>query len=149
MSSLVHRLKTDHPSITFFQTDEFSWSPQTKTVSYNPAGAHASAQLLHELSHALLNHTEYRRDIELIAMETAAWEHAHQLAATYRHKLDEDVIQDHLDTYREWLHTRSTCPECKATGFQTGPAIYECPACTAQWRVNEARLCNLRRYTIK
>jgi lipopolysaccharide biosynthesis regulator YciM len=105
--------------------------------------------LIHELAHALLNHKNYRRDIELIEMETAAWHEAKQYGEKYNVEIKEDVIQDHLDTYRDWLHARSSCPNCLATGYQTKHLTYECPACTHSWKVNEARLCALRRYGIK
>ncbi len=146
-SSLLNKLKTDFPELTFSSSSAFSWSPTTKTVSYHLEEAHAGAFLLHELSHGILNHQEYKRDIELIAMETAAWEKAKALASTYAVPVHEDTVEDSLDTYREWLHSRSSCPECTATGFQTSKNTYECAACSHTWRVNEARLCALRRYT--
>ena len=148
MSSLIHKLKTTFPDIAFVEAEQFSWSPRQQTVFYNPKQAHASHLLLHELSHALLGHTTYRRDIELVAMETAAWEKAREYAEQYTIRFNEAVIQDHLDTYREWLHARSTCPQCSANGYQTEAFTYECPACTHTWRVNEARLCALRRYSL-
>lgn len=148
MSSLIHKLKTDYPTLIFFESDQFSWSPVTHTVSYDPELPHASALLLHELSHGLLDHREYKRDVELLAMEAAAWEKAKELAEHYSVKLSEHVIQTHLDTYRDWMHARSTCPECTATGYQDSPAHYTCPACAHEWRVNEARLCGLKRYTV-
>lgn len=147
MSSLIHKLKTTHSDISFLEAEQFSWSPRNRTVFYNAEQPHASLLLLHELSHALLGHADYRRDIELIAMETAAWEGAKEHAETYNVRLNDDVVQDHLDTYREWLHARSTCPNCSANGYQVEKFEYECPACSHRWRVNEARLCALRRYS--
>lgn len=154
MSLLIQTLKNAYPDLTFSEAEQFSWSPSKKTVFYNPTLPHATSLLLHELSHALLEHRNYQRDIELIAMETAAWEKAQLLANEYVAILNdpsldisEDAIQDHLDTYRDWLHARSTCPQCSATGFQTGKSTYACPACSHTWRVNEARLCALRRYS--
>lgn len=148
MSSLIHKLKTDYPALTFFESDQFAWSPVTQTVSFEPDQPHASELLLHELSHGLLGHRDYTRDVELLAMETAAWEKAKTLAEHYSVRMSEHVIQTHLDTYREWMHARSTCPECTATGYQTSKAQYACAACTHQWRVNEARLCGLKRYKV-
>lgn len=148
MSSLIHKLKNDFPTITFFESDQFSWSPPSLTVSYNPELPHASQLLLHELSHGLLEHHDYQRDVELLAMETAAWEKAKQLADDYSVRLSESVVQPHLDTYRDWMHARSTCPECTATGYQTARAHYSCPACGHEWRVNEARICGLKRYKL-
>jgi hypothetical protein len=149
MSSLIHKLKADFPEILFFETEQFSWSPVTATVSYAPNQPHAVALLLHELAHGLLGHREYRRDIELLAMETTAWEKAKELAEHYTVRLPGAVIQDHLDTYREWMDARSTCPECHATGYQTSHHQYACPACTHEWRVNEARLCGLKRSKVR
>jgi len=148
MSSLIHKLKETYPEIAFVKAEQFSWSPSSRTVFYNPDQSHATHLLLHELSHALLDHREYKRDIELIAMETAAWEEAKTYAETFNVRFSEDVIQDHLDTYRDWLHARSTCPQCSANGYQTEAFHYECPACSHKWRVNEARLCALRRYSV-
>ncbi|MGH7218228.1 MAG: hypothetical protein ACREGE_02190 [Candidatus Microsaccharimonas sp.] len=145
--SLIETLKTTYPQFTFSEAERFSWSPSEHTIFYTPKEPNAVALLLHELSHGLLGHREYRRDVELVAMETAAWEEAEKQAKLLSTMLDDDVAQDHIDTYREWLHARSTCPECKANGYQTGASAYECPACTHTWRVNEARICALRRYS--
>lgn len=148
MSSLIKKLKAAHPSITFIEADQFSWAPATRTVSFNPKEPHASLLLLHELSHASLDHREYRRDVELVTMETCAWEKAKEHAETYGVRLNDDVVQDNLDTYRDWLHSRSSCPGCSANGYQVETQLYECPACSHKWKVNEARLCSLRRYSL-
>lgn len=147
--SLIKTLKSRHSRLLFEEADEFWWSPNTETIFYSPSAPHAEALLIHELSHALLRHTYYTRDIELVAMETEAWDEAKKYIQTLTHTpviIKDDIIQDHLDTYREWLHSRSTCPNCSANGYQTGPSSYQCPACTQTWRVNEARICALRRY---
>jgi hypothetical protein len=149
MSSLIHKLKTTHPDIAFVQGEEFLWSPSNRTIFYNPEAPQASLLLLHEFSHSVLDHHTYNRDVELIAMESAAWEHAATLAEEYAVRFNDDVVQDHLDTYREWLHARSLCPECTANGYQTTTNTYQCPACLHQWRVNEARICALRRYKVQ
>ena len=148
ISSLIHKLKTDYPKFSFIEAEQFSWSPDTHTVNYSRGPAHASSLLLHELSHGVLDHHQYERDVQLLAIETAAWEKAKELAEHYHVRLTENTIQDHLDTYREWMHARSTCPECTATGYQSTKSTYSCPACTHEWRVNEARLCGLKRYKI-
>ena len=147
--SLLDKLKTDNPQFTFITGDTFLWIPETHTVFYDESAPDGDALLLHEVSHGLLDHQEYKRDVELLAIEAAAWEKAKQLAKEYSYTLSEAVAEDHLDTYRDWLHARSTCPECTATGYQSGNEVYSCPACTMQWRVNEARVCELRRYKQK
>ena len=148
IASLIHKLQADLPALTFIEAEHFSWTADDQTVSYAPKEPQAEGLLLHEVSHGLLGHNEYRRDVELIAMETAAWERAKGLASTYGIAINDELIQDNLDTYRDWLHDRSTCPECTATGYQTDKATYTCPACSHSWRVNEARLCQLRRYSL-
>lgn len=149
LSLLVATLKKRYPDFSFTEAEHFSWSPTEQAILYNASEPNAPLLLLHELSHALLKHSKYRRDVELIAMETAAWEKARALTAEFEISYDEDVAQDHLDTYREWLHARSTCPNCSANGYQIEAFRYECPACTHSWRVNEARVCALRRYSNK
>ncbi|NCO10284.1 hypothetical protein GW746_02560 [Candidatus Saccharibacteria bacterium] len=146
--SLLNSLQRDFPHITFRESDAFSWSPTEKAVSYSPTDPDADALILHELSHAILGHEEYPKDVALLAMETAAWDHAKGLADTYKVVVEDDTAEANLDTYRDWLHARSTCPACKATGYETTPRTYSCVACSGSWTVNEARLCALRRYKI-
>ena len=148
MSSLLHKLEKKYPDITFTETDMFSWVPATRTITYTNELEHSPSLLIHELAHAVLNHGDYQRDVQLLTMETEAWETAQGLAKTYRVKLSEMVQESYLDTYRYWMHRRSTCPECTATGYQTGKTAYTCPACSHEWRVNEARTCGLKRYKL-
>jgi lipopolysaccharide biosynthesis regulator YciM len=126
------------------------WSPGNQTVYYaeNSTDKDGYAYLLHELSHGLLEHTDYDRDVALITMERAAWDKANELAVKYDLTIDDDLVESNLDSYRDWLHARSTCPNCGATGLQTKKLGYSCPACDQKWRVNEARVCALRRFTI-
>lgn len=148
-TSLVNRLKEDYPQFIFVNADEFWWSAERKTVYLNPDADHNEEYALHELSHALLNHVGYRADIDLIKLERDAWEYARTtLGPRYNLNIDENIIQNNLDTYREWLHARSKCPDCTSTGIQTTTSEYRCIACRHTWRVNEARLCALRRYSL-
>lgn len=147
-ASLVSRLTTDFPDLHFRPGDAFRWSAEEKTIYYD-ATSHDNAALLHEVGHAVLTHSDYSRDIELLQMERDAWNYASTtLSAPYATTISDDTIQESLDSYRDWLHARSTCPACHATGFQTKKQQYCCPACKHNWRVNEARLCGLRRYSV-
>lgn len=146
--SLLPRLTLDFPDITFAPAQRFSWSPSTSTVFYDESASNDFATLLHELSHGILGHHTYSKDIELLSMEAAAWDKAIILAQTYNLTIDTDTAEGNLDTYREWLHARSTCPDCQATGYQTTKQTYHCVACHTDWRVNEARLCGLKRYSL-
>ena len=62
-------------------------------------------------------------------MESEAWEKARELASKYNIEVDEDLIQDELDTYRDWLHSKSKCKKCGLTCYQTPDCVYHCPRC--------------------
>lgn len=148
LTSLVTKLSADFPELSLVPSDAFSWDPSKKSIFYATKFPSSAALLLHELSHALLDHDSYEKDIQLVAMERDAWGKAVELAAKYGVDTDEDMVQDHLDSYREWMHARSRCPSCDAVGVQSGKNTYHCVACRADWTVNEARLCGLKRYKI-
>lgn len=146
ITSLIKRLREDYPAITLEEKSYFRWSHRRNLISYNPSHPDATAHLLHEYGHASLGHSDYMRDIELIRMEQEAWKYAtSKLSEQYHTPLDQETIEDAMDTYREWLHERSSCPSCGATGVQKDVRLYRCLACGQGWNVNEARLCGLRR----
>lgn len=130
----------------FIQSDDFRWSPNDNTVYYRrPKHNEDIWSLLHEIAHAELGHTTFNLDIELLNHETQAWAHATSvLAPRFGVRIDDEYMQDHLDTYREWMFERSLCPTCGQTGLQT-QNTYRCINCRCLWRANEARLCALRR----
>lgn len=155
ITSLVRSLRSSAASepqlhsLTLKKGELFSWNHTACAITYNPKVENAEAYLLHEFSHALLGHKEYMQDIDLLKMERAAWDKALALAGTLDVNIDDNLIESALDTYRDWLHDRSTCPTCSATGIETAKQQYECITCHTTWHVNEARDCSLRRYTIK
>ncbi len=145
---LLARLKEDHPGITFTPGDDYLWSATTRTLMYD-AEASDGLYLLHELGHALLGHANFTLDIELLAQEREAWGFVcTELAKRYGVTTDDRIIQDSLETYRDWLHARSCCPRCAQTGLQTKTSTYVCINCRCSWRPNDARRCALRRYTL-
>lgn len=147
-TSLANNLQPDFSAFIFKASDEFRWAPQENTIFYDQT-SDDYASLLHELAHAVLQHENYTKDITLIEMERDAWQYAvTTLAPKYKTTINDNIVQDSLDTYRDWLHARSTCPNCKATGVQTKKSQYKCVLCATQWRVNDARICALRRYTL-
>jgi hypothetical protein len=149
ISLLVDTIQKEFPHLQFVEGHLFSWSPETATISYDKNSEDIAA-LLHEVAHADLAHTTYSRDMTLIEMERDAWTHTRTiLAPRYEITIPEDTIEDSLDTYREWLHARSTCPACGITGIQADLSTYNCLACNIRWHVNEARACGLRRSILK
>lgn len=145
-NSLIKKLRLDYPQFNFKESDNFLWSPDDNTVYYSNKSSDCEYFAIHELSHALLDHREYKRDIVLLTMERDAWEKAKEIAKKYNIEIDDDFIQSNLDTYRDWMHKRSTCPDCSAVGLQSDKIHYKCVVCGHNWRVNEARTCALRRY---
>ena len=147
-SLLLSKIEKSFPKIRFKKDAVFSWSPSDHTVHYIDNNDDIS--LLHEVAHAALGHKAYTRDIELLTIEREAWDYAvSTLSEQFDVSIDVAQVDTMIDTYREWLHARSLCPTCQATGIQADKTHYCCLACTTTWRVNEARTCALRRYKTK
>lgn len=153
MEKLIEELSKDFPDLEFIVGDTFSWSPKTKQITYNNKATKNSKiktwSMLHEVGHALLDHQDYGSDFELLLLETAAWDKACALAAKYAVSIDPDHVQDCLDTYRDWLHRRSTCPQCGIKNFQSSSTHYTCHNCSAVWRVSSDRFCRPYRHLAK
>lgn len=155
ITSLARQLQSDarlYPELrhlTLTEGEMFAWNHTASAITYDPHATQAEALLMHEYGHALLGHVGYAHDIDLVKIERAAWDKALEIAHHYHVSIPKDLVEESLDTYRDWLHDRSLCPSCEATGIQTAPQQYRCLACGTSWRVNEARTCALRRYRTK
>jgi hypothetical protein len=150
MDKLIARLEVEFPSLRFTPGRQFYWSPETAEIFYKSksAGKRATWSLLHETGHALLGHQGYEADFELLRLEVAAWEKAKELAQSLEIEIDEDHIQDCLDTYRDWLYKRSICPNCTTKCLQQGDFVhYRCFNCHTTWRVTASRFCRAYRST--
>ena len=149
MLDLVARLRTAHPDLKFIAAESFYWCPETTEVFYDQSRAHeiaSSWSLLHETSHALLGHTLYKADVELLHLEVAAWSHAVSIAHQYGVKIEDEYVQDCLDTYRDWLYRRSVCPGCGTQCLQIDDSNhYCCFNCHARWHVSPSRFCRAYR----
>ena len=143
MKKVIKQIETIYPNINLEPGVNFYWSPQNKTVFYKLDNETDEGiwALLHESGHALLDHVQYYTDIELVLMEVEAWEKAKELAKTLKIEIDEDHIQDCLDSYRDWLHKRSLCPDCQLSGIQTKTNTYSCIFCQNKWKVSSERFC--------
>jgi sulfur relay (sulfurtransferase) DsrC/TusE family protein len=141
---LAAQLQKLHPGIRFEAGSSFHWSPSSQTVIYKaseliqPEGQWA---LIHETGHARLQHQDYQTDYELVLMEVAAWQEARILARELGVNIDEEHIQDCLDTYRDWQHQRATCPRCANVSLQQSPREYHCHNCNNRWQVSASRFC--------
>lgn len=128
--TLLPRLQTDHPELRFVSGKKFAFRPP-RTIVIGPEEPRDDLLLLHELGHALSRHQHFTSDAARLKLEVAAWAKAEELAAHYQVPWDEELVQTELDTYRDWLHSRSRCPHCGLTRYQTTDGAYHCPRCDA------------------
>lgn len=142
------KLQADFAQFEFVRDEAFYWSFKKNSIFYTEE-SNFEAKILHELGHALRGHRSFEKDIDLLKMELEAWEKAKIIALEYGVKISQNLIEDHLDTYRDWLHRRSLCPNCQINGFQMKNGDYRCPACESEWRANSAKFQELRRRKIK
>ncbi len=142
MKRLVNQLQLRLPKVSFQEGEAFCWSPKDVTITFRSGGQIADQwSLLHEAAHALAGHQTYASDLELLLMEVEAWDKARTLGEEFGVIINEDHIQDCLDTYRDWLHQRSTCPRCSVVSLQISPQEYLCHNCDARWQVSASRFC--------
>lgn len=149
MDKLLSQLATDFPDLVFMSGEEFCWSPKTHTVVFRRSKDSPTSEwaLLHEIGHALLGHHSYKSDLELISLEAQAWDKAKELGQEYGYQIDNDHIEDCMDTYRDWLHQRSSCPACSTQCLQQDARHYRCFNCGQVWTVTSSRFC--RPYRLK
>lgn len=143
MKHLIQKLQHDHPEFSYIESTRFAWSPKDRSIHFESTGnvTDASVTLLHELAHGILGHTTFTTDFELLKIEVEAWQHAMTLGEAYEVNIPDEHVQSCLDTYRDWLHIRSTCPTCECHGFQGSDLSYRCINCGSAWTVSSSRSC--------
>jgi hypothetical protein len=130
-------IKDRFPQFTFVPHDVFHWSPKDNTIYYNQNNLHEPEgifQLLHEVGHGLAGHTTYDSGIQLIKIESEAWDHAKKIASSYNLKISSKQIEQCLDSYRDWLYLRSCCPNCSTIAIETKANHYRCFNCLQKWK---------------
>lgn len=141
-ATLVRKLRIDYPSLEFIPAKRLCWSPRKQQVFYQVANDNPGVWgLLHELGHAELGHVSYETDVELVSKEAQAWKAATIIGQRYHITIEREHIENCLDTYRDWLHRRSTCPTCGVNSLQKAPTLYICVNCHATWLVTHSKFC--------
>ena len=130
LKSLIAKLRADYPALVIKSGDRVKFTPPNKLFY---ASNTKPLELLHELGHYLIKHNDYSSDIELLRIESEAWAKARELCRQYDIKWNEDLAQDSLDTYRDWLHVTSLCKNCNLAGYQDEDGLYHCALCGAKW----------------
>ncbi len=143
-NSLLSKLQKQLPEVTFTEAATFYWSPGTNTIHMNsPALESPEGQwaLLHEAAHAVLGHQGYLTDAGLLILEVEAWQAAQQMSEDMAINIDDEHVQDCLNTYRDWVYARSACPTCGLNSLQIDETTYQCLNCSARWSVSQSRFC--------
>ncbi len=130
LNKLVAKLRQDYPELSISSGEETKFTPP-RLIFYAPGTT--ALELLHELGHYLVKKNSYTSDIELVRIESEAWAKAHELCQQYGVKWDQEYAEDHLDTYRNWLHVVSLCKNCQLAGYQDDSGNYHCPLCGFKW----------------
>lgn len=125
-ATFLAKIKSDFPSLKFIPGERFTFRPP-KTVVVEPEGD--PLLLLHEIGHALSGEYDFKTEVGRLKIEVKAWEKAKELAPKYEIDIDEDLIEGELDSYRDFLHQKSRCPNCGLTRFQTPDGTFYCPRC--------------------
>ncbi len=134
MQNLIKRIASDYPELKLSEGVRFQFSPPNHLYYSTKKADHPELLLLHELGHYLINETDYTTDIELLEIEAKAWSKARELCTAYHLEYDEDFAEDHLDSYRDYLHYSSLCKNCQLAGYQDDSGAYHCALCGATWR---------------
>lgn len=129
LNSLLKQLQNDYPEFVFRPSGKKYLFRPPRTIVLGPDKKMPELLLLHELSHAVLQHFSFDTDIKRLKMESDAWAKTKELAKKYGVEVDDDYIEDQLDTYRDWLHAKSKCKKCGLTRFETPDGKWHCPFC--------------------
>lgn len=149
----VERVILDFPEVRFRRkARKFAYRLMGNVPTVFLGGPQPNFALLtlHELGHALCKHKDYIVDVQRLKIECEAWERAKTVFLEYCAKAydedgnvrdgelvrilpewDEEMVQEKLDTYRDWLHVKSKCKRCGLTRYQTENGEYHCPRCEA------------------
>src|ERR1700694_1828070 len=82
-ADLLTQSSKNYPYLRFTPDINFYWSPQDKSVHFNPqklSSIKGKYSLIHEVAHGLLGHISYNTDYELLSYEVAAWDKAVEIA---------------------------------------------------------------------
>lgn len=120
----------------------FAYSSSSQAITYAPKEVFTPKgflALLHEISHAKLNHFNYDFDLELLEMEKEAWNEVKKEAHSHKVVIDENHIEECLSSYTSWITKRSSCPVCATFGLQKSHNTFQCFSCQTRWVVNERK----------
>ena len=125
---LLQKIMTKYSDFAYHTGSKFTFRPP-KTIILGPFEPHYSLLFCHELGHALSGEDHFDTDVERLKIERLAWDKAQELCTEFHIPYDEEFVEEQLDSYRDWLHSKSKCPQCGLTRYQTKNGQYHCPHC--------------------
>lgn len=138
-TDFIETLKLEFGQFNFIPAKRFKWHAPKSIYFEENSGyplQYFALLTLHELGHALCGHKDYKTDVERLRIESEAWQRAKTLISEHESwqkdfgiVYDEDFAENELDSYRDWLHTKSRCKNCGLTRYQTKDGKYHCPNC--------------------
>lgn len=134
MQNLIKKIASDYPELELSEGARFQFTPPNYLYYTTDEAEHPELLLLHELGHYLIGETDYSTDIELLEIEAKAWAKARELCNNYQLEYDDGFAEDHIDSYRDYLHFASLCNNCQLAGYQDDSGNYHCALCGATWR---------------
>lgn len=138
-TNLHKKIIASYPKIKFVESPVFYYSAVDQTVHYDSGRLSSDEglyKLIHELGHATLGHKNFTSGIKLIRLETEAWAEATKIADNFGIQIPNEYIERCLDSYRDWLHKRSTCPKCGNISVESDENLYKCFNCMQKWTVS-------------
>lgn len=137
MDQILDKLRHDYPSLEFKPGQAACWMPNKNTVFYEaPFNEKQVWSLCHEIGHAVSGHRSFNSDVDLLLKELEAWEEAKKIVSRYNLSIDDSHMEACLDSYRDWIFKRSTCPKCRLKGIQQDTTLYSCVNCQTNWTVS-------------
>lgn len=134
----INQVSKKYSLFQFKKSDAFYWAPEYSCINYIENSLFSKKgwfQLFHELGHAVCGHQTFSSGVQLLKIEAEAWHKAIELADSYGVVITSAYIQAALDSYRDWLHQRSLCPQCSVVSVETKPSHYHCFKCAQSWTV--------------
>lgn len=144
LSKIITQLSADFPDFDFTYGKRFSFRPPKNIVIGPYEGKNTLLLVFHELGHAISGEYQYNLAVERLKIESKAWQEAKKIYELCKTNdkypdlpsWDDEFVEENLDTYRNWLHTKSRCLSCGLTMLQKPDRSWYCPYCSTYCRPN-------------
>lgn len=129
----------DEFSLFIIPGDQYYYDSAIDTVFYIKKELYSTvgySSFLHEASHAILGHINYKSELELLATETRAWELASKIADSFGITIPDKLISSSLESYESFALNRGLCPTCNRF-IISSMSVYHCLFCDTHWHCSQ------------